>query len=84
MDKNVWENPEEWMPERFVSAGRDDNGCMELHKTMSFGLGKRVCAGAQQAMTISCMAIGRLVQEFQWRLGEGEEQGGGYEGPHYS
>lgn len=70
MDQNVWESPEEWRPERFIS-GKDDT--TELHKTMAFGGGKRVCAGALQAMTISCIAIGRLVQEFEWRLGEGEE-----------
>lgn len=70
MDRNVWDSPEEWRPERFVS-GKDDT--TELHKTMAFGAGKRACAGALQAMTISCMAIGRLVQEFEWRLGDGEE-----------
>ncbi|XP_057800497.1 ent-kaurene oxidase isoform X2 [Salvia miltiorrhiza] len=70
MDKNVWDSPEEWRPERFV-FGKDDT--TELHKTMAFGGGKRVCAGALQAMTISCIAIGRLVQELEWRLGDGEE-----------
>ncbi|KAG6403159.1 hypothetical protein SASPL_135376 [Salvia splendens] len=68
--ENVWDSPEEWRPERFVS-GKDDTTW--LHKTMAFGGGKRVCAGALQAMTITCIAIGRLVQEFEWRLGEGEE-----------
>uniref|UniRef100_M1AUB7 Ent-kaurene oxidase 2 n=2 Tax=Solanum TaxID=4107 RepID=M1AUB7_SOLTU len=41
---------------------------------MAFGAGKRVCAGAQQAMTISCTAIARLIQEFKWSLKEGEEE----------
>lgn len=70
MDQNVWDSPDEWKPERFLSE-KDDT--LELHKTMAFGGGKRVCAGALQAMTISCIAIARLVQEFQWRLGDGEE-----------
>lgn len=70
MDQKVWDRPEEWKPERFLN-GKDD--MMELHKTMAFGGGKRVCAGALQAMTISCVAIGRLVQEFEWRLKDGEE-----------
>ncbi|EYU45074.1 hypothetical protein ABFS82_03G050900 [Erythranthe guttata] len=70
MDKNMWDSPEEWKPERFL--GRKDE-TMELHKTMAFGGGKRVCAGALQAMLISCVAIGRLVQEFEWRLKDGEE-----------
>ncbi|KAG9135183.1 hypothetical protein Leryth_013475 [Lithospermum erythrorhizon] len=70
MDKNVWEKPEEWMPERFLDRKYES---MDLQKTMAFGGGKRVCAGALQAMTISCIAIGRLIQEFQWRLKDGEE-----------
>ncbi|XP_074352554.1 ent-kaurene oxidase-like [Apium graveolens] len=69
-DKNVWENPEEWKPERFMEENSDN---MELHKSMAFGAGKRVCVGALEAMTISRMAIGRLVQEFEWRLTEGQQ-----------
>lgn len=70
MDPKVWDSPDEWKPERFLS-GKD--ATMELHKTMAFGGGKRVCAGALQAMTISCIAIARMVQEFEWRLKDGEE-----------
>lgn len=69
MDKNVWEDPEQWKPERFLDAGS-----MDLHKTMAFGGGKRVCAGALEAMTISRLTIGRLVQEFEWRLKDGGEE----------
>ncbi|KAK1389377.1 Ent-kaurene oxidase, chloroplastic [Heracleum sosnowskyi] len=64
-DKNVWENPEEWNPERFME---DKSETMDLHKSMAFGGGKRVCVGALEAMTISRMAIGRLIQEFEWRV----------------
>ncbi|KAL8087664.1 hypothetical protein AgCh_037712 [Apium graveolens] len=45
---------------------------MDLQKTMAFGGGKRVCAGALEVMTISRMAIGRLIQEFEWRLTDGQ------------
>lgn len=70
MDEKQWENPEEWKPERFL-AGKDN--LMDLHRTMAFGGGKRICAGSLQAMLISCRAIGRLVQELEWRLKDGEE-----------
>ncbi|ERN15119.1 ent-kaurene oxidase 2 isoform X1 [Amborella trichopoda] len=70
MNKNVWEKPEEWRPERFLNGKYEQ---MDLFKTMAFGGGKRVCAGALQAMTIVCTAIGRFVQEFEWRL-NGEEE----------
>ncbi|PON70113.1 Cytochrome P450 [Parasponia andersonii] len=71
MDEKQWESPEEWKPERFLDKKYDP---MDLHKTMSFGAGKRVCAGSFQAMLIACTTIGRLIQEFQWRLKEGEEE----------
>ncbi|KAI4389912.1 hypothetical protein MLD38_002079 [Melastoma candidum] len=70
MDKNRYENPLEWIPERFLDGKYDD---ADLFKTMAFGAGKRVCAGALQASAISCAAIGRLVQDFEWRLADGEE-----------
>ncbi|CAL1378614.1 unnamed protein product [Linum trigynum] len=70
MDSEKWERPEEWSPERFLNGKSDP---MELHKTMAFGMGKRACAGALQAMLIACTSIGRMVQQFAWRIKEGEE-----------
>ncbi|KAL8171987.1 hypothetical protein V2J09_023791 [Rumex salicifolius] len=69
MDKNQWENPEEWTPERFLSEKCDP---FDLFKTMAFGAGKRVCSGSTLAMLVACVSVGRLVQEFEWRLSEGE------------
>ncbi|KAJ1410009.1 Cytochrome P450 [Sesbania bispinosa] len=70
MDKKQWENPNQWMPERFLDEKYDS---MDLYKTMAFGAGKRVCTGSLQAMLIASTAIGRMVQEFEWKLKEGEE-----------
>ncbi|KAM7280600.1 hypothetical protein ACFE04_007734 [Oxalis oulophora] len=70
MDKNQWESPEEWKPERFLDEKYDVS---DLYKTMAFGAGKRVCAGSLQASLIACTTIGRLVQEFEWSL-KGEEE----------
>ncbi|XP_039121124.1 ent-kaurene oxidase 2 isoform X1 [Dioscorea cayenensis subsp. rotundata] len=71
MSKNVWDEPNKWKPERFLSGNFEQ---MDMYKTMAFGAGKRVCAGSLQAMLIACRVIGRLVQEFHWRLKEGEEE----------
>ncbi|KAM0879730.1 hypothetical protein ACQ4PT_034031 [Festuca glaucescens] len=70
MNKKDWEEPEVWRPERFLDGSFDD---ADMFKTMAFGGGRRVCAGALQASTISCTAIARFVQEFAWRLKEGDE-----------
>ncbi|KAI3785518.1 hypothetical protein L1987_44637 [Smallanthus sonchifolius] len=64
MDREIWEDPEDWNPQRFLS----ENESIDLQRTMAFGGGKRVCAGAMQAMLIVCASIGRMVHEFEWRL----------------
>ncbi|KAI3821103.1 hypothetical protein L1987_08660 [Smallanthus sonchifolius] len=64
MERNVWENPNEWNPERFM----EEKETIDFHRTMAFGGGKRMCAGSLQAMLISCVAIGRMVQEFDCKL----------------
>ncbi|KAJ0747722.1 putative ent-kaurene monooxygenase [Helianthus annuus] len=64
MEKNVWENPEVWDPDRFMKEKEP----IDFQRTMAFGGGKRVCAGSLQAMLISCVGIGRMVQEFKWEL----------------
>ncbi|XP_057457719.1 ent-kaurene oxidase-like [Lotus japonicus] len=69
MDEKQWENPQQWTPERFLDEKYDNT---DLYKTMAFGAGKRVCAGSLQAMLIACTAIGTLVQEFEWKLGQVE------------
>ncbi|CAM0902672.1 unnamed protein product [Alopecurus aequalis] len=70
MDEKEWEEPEAWRPERFLD-GRFD--AADMYKTMAFGAGRRVCAGSAQATGISCAAMARFVQEFAWRLKEGDE-----------
>nr|XP_043617376.1 ent-kaurene oxidase-like [Erigeron canadensis] len=70
MEKEIWEDPEEWNPERFLA----ENEPIDLQRTMAFGGGKRVCAGAMQAMLLACVGIGRMVQEFEWTLKDGEKE----------
>ncbi|KAG2606733.1 ent-kaurene oxidase 2-like [Panicum virgatum] len=70
MNKSDWDEPEEWKPERFLDGGFES---ADMYKTMAFGAGRRACAGSLQALNISCTAIARFVQEFAWRLKEGDE-----------
>lgn len=71
MDKNKWEDPFEWKPERFLEEKYDN---ADLYKTMAFGGGKRVCSGSLMASLLASVAIGRFVQEFEWELSEGQEE----------
>jgi ent-kaurene oxidase len=50
MNKNDWDEPEEWKPERFLD-GRFE--AADMYKTMAFGAGRRACTGSVQAMNIS-------------------------------
>lgn len=71
MDKNKWEDPMEWKPERFLD---DSYESADLYKTMAFGGGKRVCSGSLMASLLASVAIGRFVHEFEWELRGGEEE----------
>ncbi|MCL7047301.1 hypothetical protein MKW94_020498 [Papaver nudicaule] len=70
MDKNQWDSPEEWKPERFLVSKYDPT---DLYKTMSFGGGKRVCPAATQGLSVTSTAIARCIQEFKWNLELGRE-----------
>ncbi|MQM17725.1 hypothetical protein Taro_050701 [Colocasia esculenta] len=64
-DPTLWRAPEEFRPERF--AGGDVEG----YKLIPFGAGRRGCPGKGHAMSLIALAVGSLVQCFEWeRVGE--------------
>ncbi|KAL1190454.1 Cytochrome P450 81D11 [Cardamine amara subsp. amara] len=63
-DPKLWEDPEIFKPERFEKEG-------EAEKLMPFGMGRRACPGAGLAQRLVSLALGTLVQCFEWeRVGE--------------
>ncbi|CAH2076252.1 unnamed protein product [Thlaspi arvense] len=63
-DPELWEEAERFKPERFEKEG-------EAQKLMSFGLGRRACPGAGLAHRLMGLALGSLVQCFEWeRVGD--------------
>ncbi|VVB04373.1 unnamed protein product [Arabis nemorensis] len=63
-DPNMWEEAEMFKPERFEKEGEDK-------KLMSFGIGRRACPGSGLAQRLVTLALGSLVQCFEWeRVGE--------------
>ena len=66
-NKDVWTNPEEWNPERVLGDEKLDLGFKD-HRILPFGMGKRMCIGITQAMSIISTCIAIMVQHFKWAL----------------
>ncbi|KAL7256031.1 hypothetical protein ACSBR1_010041 [Camellia fascicularis] len=59
-DAKVCNDPTSFKPERFAS------GEVEGHKLMPFGMEKRTCPGASLAQRVVGLALGSLIQCFEW------------------
>lgn len=61
-DNKTWEEPNEFKPERFF----DIKGQRDGFRLMPFGYGRRGCPGENLAMHVASLALGSLVQCFEW------------------
>ncbi|KAJ9162702.1 hypothetical protein P3X46_022458 [Hevea brasiliensis] len=81
-DPNVWENPMEFKPERFLKNSDDDHehhqegfdvtGSREI-KMVPFGAGRRICPGNGFAMLHMEYLVANLVWHFEWKPADGED-----------
>ncbi|XP_034710717.1 cytochrome P450 89A2-like [Vitis riparia] len=77
---NVWEDPMEFKPERFLNKNGDGDGgevfditgSSEI-KMMPFGAGRRMCPGYGLAMLHLEYFVANLVWSFEWKAVEGDE-----------
>nr|BAF98467.1 cytochrome P450 [Coptis japonica var. dissecta] len=66
-DPNIWVEPTKFKPERFDGF----EGTRDGFKLMPFGSGRRGCPGEGLAMRVVALALGALIQCFDWeRVGE--------------
>uniref|UniRef100_A0A6N2MJ29 Cytochrome P450 n=1 Tax=Salix viminalis TaxID=40686 RepID=A0A6N2MJ29_SALVM len=61
-DPELWEDPDEFNPERFLGGSGEREG----FKYIPFGTGRRVCPGAGMGLQIVSLALGALIQCFEW------------------
>lgn len=66
-DPQVWPDPDEFKPERFVSgplAGVDVR-TGKIFEILPFGAGRRICPASETAMRILHLTLARLLQGFE-------------------
>ena len=63
-DPNVWEDPLEFKPERFIEADVDVRG-NDL-RLAPFGAGRRVCPGKKLGLVTVTLWVAKLVHCFKW------------------
>ncbi|XXG63866.1 hypothetical protein AAC387_Pa05g1962 [Persea americana] len=68
-DPELWPDPTSFKPERFEGVGKDKEGLD--FKFLPFGYGRRSCPGMGMAKKVVGLALGALIQCFEWeRVGE--------------
>ncbi|QCD79252.1 flavonoid 3',5'-hydroxylase 1-like [Vigna unguiculata] len=68
-DPQVWDNPLEFKPERFLSGRNktiDPRG--NDFELIPFGAGRRICAGTRMGIVLVHYILGTLLHSFDWKV----------------
>lgn len=68
-DSKVWNDAEEFLPERFVGTDIDVRG--QDFELLPFGAGRRGCPGMHLGILMVRLIVATLVQCFDWKLPDG-------------
>ncbi|XP_057948816.1 cytochrome P450 71B10-like [Malania oleifera] len=71
-DPSLWENPEEFFPERFANSSIDFKG--QHYELLPFGAGRRGCPGIYMGATMVELALANLLYHFDWKLPSGMKE----------
>ncbi|XP_047970442.1 cytochrome P450 71A8-like [Salvia hispanica] len=64
-----WDDPDKFMPERFLNSSRDFKG--QDFEFIPFGTGRRGCPGIRYATATMELVLANLMQKFDWNLPNG-------------
>ncbi|GJZ28341.1 cytochrome P450 71A1-like protein [Tanacetum coccineum] len=65
-DPESWENPEEFLPERFLGSDIDFRG--NDFELIPFGGGRRICPGITLGVLMAELLLANLIYLFDWKL----------------
>ncbi|XP_065873376.1 cytochrome P450 CYP82J17-like [Euphorbia lathyris] len=71
-DPNIWDNPEEFRPERFLTSHVKLDYMGQNFEYVPFGSGRRSCPGLNFAMQVMHITIARFLQGFNLSTPNGE------------
>lgn len=71
-DPELWENADEFLPERFLNTSLDFKG--QQFEYIPFGSGRRICPGASLAIANMEVALANLVYFFNWETPHGNRE----------
>ncbi|KAL1561021.1 unspecific monooxygenase [Salvia divinorum] len=70
-DPELWDEPDKFMPERFLNSSIDFKGIdFEL---IPFGAGRRGCPGIAYSMAVIELLAANIVAKFDWKLADGKD-----------
>ncbi|KAL1293711.1 dimethylnonatriene synthase [Arachis hypogaea] len=65
-DPEIWDNPTEFQPERFLGKDIDVRG--HDYELLPFGAGRRMCPGYPLGLKVIQSSLANLLHGFNWRL----------------
>ena len=65
-DPRVWDNPDKFLPERFLTKHANIDASGQHFEFVPFGFGKRSCPGYTLALQVSHLTLARFLQGFEF------------------
>ncbi|KAL2319298.1 hypothetical protein Fmac_028267 [Flemingia macrophylla] len=72
-DPQVWSNPDEFQPERFLTIHHDINFTSQNFELIPFSFGRRSCPGMTFGLQVLHLTLARLLQGFHMHTKDGVE-----------